>query len=164
MVHFPPPLPALSPSTKLSKRTASWRPAARSERLWSRSELPNGVQYDVNPASSLVPNCSWMAGEPRFNRRAGGCLGGIRSDGLSDSIDVQRERNAMNGRASSKKEFSKRGEKPTTYRRVVTENSKGKAVVQSNCTRTVHERVVFSLLGLAFERKQIPRFVGNVSS
>jgi hypothetical protein len=71
-----------------------------------------------------------MAGEPRFNRRAGGCLGGIRSDGLSDSIDVQRERNAMIGRASSKKEFSKRGEKPTTYRRVVTENSKGKAVVQ----------------------------------
>ncbi len=37
----------------------------------------------------------------------------------------------MNGRASSKKEFSKRGEKPTTYRRVVTENPKGKAVVQS---------------------------------
>jgi hypothetical protein len=37
----------------------------------------------------------------------------------------------MNGRASSKKEFSKRGEKSTTYRRVVTENSKGKAVVQS---------------------------------
>ena len=36
----------------------------------------------------------------------------------------------MNGRAYSKKEFSKRGEKPTTYRRVVTENSKGKAVVQ----------------------------------
>jgi len=29
---------------------------------------------------------------------------------------------------------------------------------------TVHERVVFSLLGLAFERKQIPRLVGNVSS
>jgi len=42
-----------------------------------------------------------------------------------------KERNAMNGRASSKKEFSKRGEKPTTYRRVVTENPKGKAVVQS---------------------------------
>ena len=32
------------------------------------------------------------------------------------------------------------------------------------CTRTVHERVVFSHLGLAFERKQVPRFVGNVSS
>ena len=32
------------------------------------------------------------------------------------------------------------------------------------CTRTVHEWVVFSLLGLAFERKQIPRFVGNVGS
>jgi len=29
---------------------------------------------------------------------------------------------------------------------------------------TVYERVVFSLLGLAFERKQIPRLVGNVSS
>ena len=34
----------------------------------------------------------------------------------------------------------------------------------TNCARTVHERVVFSLLGLAFERKQIPRFVGNISS
>jgi hypothetical protein len=45
----------------------------------------------------------------------------------------------------AKKKFSKRGEKPTTYRRVVTENSKGKAVVQSdgpqesNCARTVQE-------------------------
>jgi hypothetical protein len=34
----------------------------------------------------------------------------------------------------------------------------------TNCARTVHERVVFSLLGLAFERKQVPRFVGNVVS
>ncbi len=36
--------------------------------------------------------------------------------------------------------------------------------ISSDCTRTVHERVVFSLLGLAFERKQIPRLVGNISS
>jgi hypothetical protein len=36
--------------------------------------------------------------------------------------------------------------------------------MELGCTRTVHERVVFSLLGLAFERKQIPRFIGNVSS
>ena len=32
------------------------------------------------------------------------------------------------------------------------------------CTRAVHEHVVFSPLGLAFERKQVPRFVGNVVS
>lgn len=38
----------------------------------------------------------------------------------------------MNGRASSKKELSKRDEKPATYRRVVTELSNGKAVVQSD--------------------------------
>ncbi len=29
---------------------------------------------------------------------------------------------------------------------------------------TVRERVVFGLFGLAFERKQMPRFVGNASS
>jgi len=44
------------------------------------------------------------------------------------------------------------------------EESPKHGIFLSNCTRTVHERVVFSLLGLAFERKQIPRFVGNVSS
>jgi mannose-6-phosphate isomerase-like protein (cupin superfamily) len=38
----------------------------------------------------------------------------------------------MNGRASRKKESSKRGEKPSTYRRVVTENVNGKAVLQSD--------------------------------
>ncbi len=38
----------------------------------------------------------------------------------------------MNGTASWKKEFSKRGEKPSTYRRVVTENVNGKSVVQSD--------------------------------
>jgi hypothetical protein len=38
----------------------------------------------------------------------------------------------MNGRASSKKDLSKRGEKPSTRRRVVTENVNGKAVVQSD--------------------------------
>jgi mannose-6-phosphate isomerase-like protein (cupin superfamily) len=38
----------------------------------------------------------------------------------------------MNGRASGKKELSKRGGKPGAYRRVVTENSNGKAVVQSD--------------------------------
>jgi mannose-6-phosphate isomerase-like protein (cupin superfamily) len=53
--------------------------------------------------------------------------GELRSNGK----DVQR-RNAMNGRASSKKEFSKRVVKPSTYRRVVTENVNGKAVVQSD--------------------------------
>jgi mannose-6-phosphate isomerase-like protein (cupin superfamily) len=38
----------------------------------------------------------------------------------------------MNRRASRKKELSKRGEKPNTYRRVVTENVNGIAVVQSD--------------------------------
>ena len=38
----------------------------------------------------------------------------------------------MNGRASQKKELSKRRENPSTYRRVVTENVNGKAVVQSD--------------------------------
>ena len=38
----------------------------------------------------------------------------------------------MNERASRKKELSKHGEKPRTYRRVVTENVNGKSVVQSD--------------------------------
>lgn len=38
----------------------------------------------------------------------------------------------MNGTASKKKELSKRGEKPSVYRRVVTGNVKGKSVVQSD--------------------------------
>jgi hypothetical protein len=38
----------------------------------------------------------------------------------------------MNGRASRKKELSKRGEKSSTYRRVVTESVNGKSVVQSD--------------------------------
>ena len=38
----------------------------------------------------------------------------------------------MSGRASRKKELSKRREKPSTYRRVVTENADGRAVVQSD--------------------------------
>src|SRR6266576_2572037 len=32
------------------------------------------------------------------------------------------------------------------------------------CTRSVHESNVFSSLGLAFERKQIPRIVANIGS
>jgi hypothetical protein len=38
----------------------------------------------------------------------------------------------MNGRGSRKKELSKRVEKSSTYRRVVTENVNGKSVVQSD--------------------------------
>lgn len=38
----------------------------------------------------------------------------------------------MNGTASKKRELSKRGEKPSAYRRVVTGNVKGKSVVQSD--------------------------------
>jgi hypothetical protein len=33
-----------------------------------------------------------------------------------------------------------------------------------DCARSVHESNVFNALGLAFERKQVPRFVGNISS
>jgi hypothetical protein len=33
-----------------------------------------------------------------------------------------------------------------------------------HCARSVHESNVFGIWGLAFERKQIPRFVENVSS
>jgi Cupin domain. len=38
----------------------------------------------------------------------------------------------MNGRAAKKKELSKRGGQPSAYRRVVTENVNGKAVVRSD--------------------------------
>ena len=38
----------------------------------------------------------------------------------------------MNRRDSTKRELSKRGERPSTYRRVVTANVNGKAVVQSD--------------------------------
>ena len=38
----------------------------------------------------------------------------------------------MNGTASKKRELSKRGKKPSTYRRIVTGNVNGKAVVQSD--------------------------------
>jgi hypothetical protein len=38
----------------------------------------------------------------------------------------------MNGTASKKRELSKRGKKPSTYRRLVTRNVNGKSVVQSD--------------------------------
>jgi len=38
----------------------------------------------------------------------------------------------MNGRASRKRELSKRGKKPSAYRRIVTGNVNGKSVAQSN--------------------------------
>ena len=52
----------------------------------------------------------------------------------------------MNGRASRKKEWSKHGDKPSTYRRIVTENVNGKAVVQTD-----------DLL-LAYEFKTVPGY------
>jgi hypothetical protein len=52
----------------------------------------------------------------------------------------------MARRASRIKELSKRGRKPGTYRRVVTENANGKAVVQSD------ERL------LAYEFKSVPGY------
>jgi hypothetical protein len=36
--------------------------------------------------------------------------------------------------------------------------------LELDCTRTVHEWVVFSLLGLAFERKQIPQVIETIES
>jgi len=38
----------------------------------------------------------------------------------------------MNGTASKKRELSNRGKKPSTYRRIVTENLNGKSIVQSD--------------------------------
>jgi mannose-6-phosphate isomerase-like protein (cupin superfamily) len=52
-------------------------------------------------------------------------------EGPNDDIDVQR-RKAMNETAAKKRELSKRGKKPSTYRRLVTENVNGKSVVQSD--------------------------------
>jgi mannose-6-phosphate isomerase-like protein (cupin superfamily) len=45
----------------------------------------------------------------------------------------------MNGRASSKKDLPKHGENPSTYRRVVTENVNGKAVVQNDESLLAYE-------------------------
>ncbi len=45
----------------------------------------------------------------------------------------------MNGTPSMKKELSKRGEKPSAYRRVVTGNVKGKSVVQSDESLLAYE-------------------------
>jgi hypothetical protein len=58
--------------------------------------------------------------------------------GPTGDIDVEK-RNAMSGRASRKKESSNRGEKPSTYRRVVTENVNGEAVVQSDEPLSAYE-------------------------
>jgi hypothetical protein len=54
----------------------------------------------------------------------------------------------MNGTPSKKRELSKRGKKPSTYRRIVTGNVNGKAVVQTdeqleagrNCFATLRSR------------------------
>jgi mannose-6-phosphate isomerase-like protein (cupin superfamily) len=45
----------------------------------------------------------------------------------------------MNGTISRKKELSKRGKKPSTYRRIVTGNVNGKAAVQSDEPLTAYE-------------------------
>ena len=37
-------------------------------------------------------------------------------------------------------------------------------MLELNCARTVHESNVFIPFGLLLSEKQIPRFVGNVSS
>jgi len=45
----------------------------------------------------------------------------------------------MNGAASKKRELSKRGKKPSNYRRVVTENVNGKSVVQSDAPMQAYQ-------------------------
>jgi mannose-6-phosphate isomerase-like protein (cupin superfamily) len=45
----------------------------------------------------------------------------------------------MNGKASRKKESSKRGDQPSSYRRVVTENVNGKAVIQRDESLPAYE-------------------------
>jgi len=45
----------------------------------------------------------------------------------------------MNGAASKKKDLSKRGKKPSIYRRVVTENVNGKSVIQSDTALQTYE-------------------------
>jgi hypothetical protein len=45
----------------------------------------------------------------------------------------------MNGTVSKKRELSERDKKPSTYRRIVTENANGKAVVQSDEPLTAYE-------------------------
>ena len=45
----------------------------------------------------------------------------------------------MNGRTSRKKESSKRGDQPSSYRRVVTENVNGKAVIQRDESLPAYE-------------------------
>jgi len=45
----------------------------------------------------------------------------------------------MNGRASRKEESSKRGDQPSSYRRVVTENVNGKAVIQRDESLPAYE-------------------------
>jgi hypothetical protein len=52
----------------------------------------------------------------------------------------------MNGTAFKKRELSKRGKKPSTYRRIVTGNANGKSVVQS------HEHMQ------AYEFKTVPSY------
>src|SRR5467141_4430812 len=92
----------------------------------------------MTPVSSRVSNCSLTAAEPRSNRKGARLFGRDRPEGPSDDIDVQR-RNAMNGRTATKRELSKRGKKPSTYRRVVTENVNGKSVVQSDGPMEAYE-------------------------
>jgi hypothetical protein len=47
---------------------------------------------------------------------------------------------------------------------VSTRGSVCRFFLELNCARTVHESNVFIPFGLLLSEKQIPRFVGNVSS
>ena len=57
----------------------------------------------------------------------------------------------MNGTASKKRELYKRGRKPSAYRRIVTGNANGKAVVQSDEPM------------LAYEFKTVPGYEHTLS-
>jgi hypothetical protein len=70
----------------------------------------------MTPVSSRVSNYLLTAAEPRSNRKAGTRFGGIARK-PNDYTDVQRKK-VMNVTAASKKrEMSKRGKKPSAYRR-----------------------------------------------
>src|SRR3984957_20756512 len=92
----------------------------------------------MTPVSSRVSNYSLTEAELRSDRKGGRFIGRDPAEGLCTEIDVQ-WRKAMNTRVSRKRELSKRGKKPSTYRRVVTENVNGKCVGQRDGSIEAYE-------------------------
>ena len=114
-LHFP----RCCPHFPLRRNCRGSAPASWSARQPDRkdcghgSELPNGDQYNaIQPRLSRVLKCSWMARREVSRSKlklAGGCLGGISFGWAGATASTCKARETlMNGRASSKKEFSKR--------------------------------------------------------